>query len=571
MGARLVAARNEFESFQVVITASDAADGVEVEARNPLVGPAGTRIPARNLTVYREVAYEVDADAGKPPSDGEGAEGEWPDALIPARDYLFGEERAAFPVDVEAGRGLVTWVDLLVPGGAPAGGYRGSVVVSDASGPIDRVPVRVRVLDFSLPSTPTFRTAFGTSPSAPCDAHYSHRCEADSARSWRIHALYARAALENRVTISNPFPIAFGRAPSVRERAFARNAVPLLDPSSRPAIAGGTPMRLVGARMTSVHAYWQCALQRHRCLERWRRLARRYRFSDRFFLLLCDEPATSEAAWRRCRRAADRAGERWPGVRGLVTATVQDGRTSGAQPGEPDAALRRIDILAPAVNLIADREGRFRGDQRPAYDGFLSRPSRPGDPPNELWMYTSCLSYGCDTASPDPYSDGWPGYAIDQPPSQARAMGWLSYAYRTSGELYYDTTRSLATAWTDQYTSGGNGDGTLFYPGAPRGAGGGPPIGGAHEIPIESIRLKRIRDGIEDYEYLRAVGERRGRSVAEAAVTALFGGRDSATYSTAVSGRRLAAARCRLAAMIDESLRGCLPLDSTGGGKSPPG
>lgn len=54
----------------------------------------------------------------------------------------------------------------------------------------------------------------------------------------------------------------------------------------------------------------------------------------------------------------------------------------------------------------------------------------------------------------------------------------------------------------------------LFYPGVvdtvaaglPTIAGRGlntPSIGGIHNIPIESIRLKMIREGYEDYEYLK--------------------------------------------------------------------
>src|SRR5205814_7896009 len=50
--------------------------------------------------------------------------------------------------------------------------------------------------------------------------------------------------------------------------------------------------------------------------------------------------------------------------------------------------------------------------------------------------------------------------------------------------------------WTSQYNFGGNGDGTLFYPGTPA------KIGGSTEIPVESLRLKQIRDGMEDYELL---------------------------------------------------------------------
>jgi hypothetical protein len=110
------------------------------------------------------------------------------------------------------------------------------------------------------------------------------------------------------------------------------------------------------------------------------------------------------------------------------------------------------------------------------------------------------MSHGCsgDPGS-DPYWAGWPSYVIDQPGSEHRAMGFLAFEYDTVGDLYFATDYDLSTAWTDQWSFGGNGDGTLFYPGTPA------RIGGTHDIPLDSIRLKRIRDGREDFEYLLAL------------------------------------------------------------------
>jgi hypothetical protein len=85
-------------------------------------------------------------------------------------------------------------------------------------------------------------------------------------------------------------------------------------------------------------------------------------------------------------------------------------------------------------------------------------------------------------------------------------MGWIEYELGTTGELYYDTGMQYATAWTDQWApdvggAGGNGDGTLFYPGTTD------RIGGTTPIPLESLRLKMIRNGEQDYEYLRLAGK----------------------------------------------------------------
>jgi hypothetical protein len=65
------------------------------------------------------------------------------------------------------------------------------------------------------------------------------------------------------------------------------------------------------------------------------------------------------------------------------------------------------------------------------------------------------------------------------------------------------------------------------------------------------MRLKRLRDGVEDYEYLHALALRRGPAAAENAVTGLFGPPDSAAYSTAVSQAALDEERCNVASEID--------------------
>jgi hypothetical protein len=94
---------------------------------------------------------------------------------------------------------------------------------------------------------------------------------------------------------------------------------------------------------------------------------------------------------------------------------------------------------------------------------------------------------------------GWPSYAIDAPPVAHRIMPWLAFHLGIDGELYYNTVEAYARGldpWEEVRTHGGNGDGTLFYPGTPRW------IGGATHVPVESVRLKLIREGLEDYEYL---------------------------------------------------------------------
>jgi len=96
---------------------------------------------------------------------------------------------------------------------------------------------------------------------------------------------------------------------------------------------------------------------------------------------------------------------------------------------------------------------------------------------------------------------------IDYSGVRNRIMSWMSYLYDIQGELYFATNYAdgEGDAWENQFYFQGNGDGTLFYPGRPD------RIGGTSSIPIESIRLRQIRDGLEDYEYFKLLEQLIGR------------------------------------------------------------
>jgi hypothetical protein len=71
-------------------------------------------------------------------------------------------------------------------------------------------------------------------------------------------------------------------------------------------------------------------------------------------------------------------------------------------------------------------------------------------------------------------------------------------------------------------------------------------VGGTHPIPVESMRLKRIRDGREDYEYLHALAEQGRGSDAMAVARDLF----PSMRQTTVSPAAVSSMRDQAAAMI---------------------
>ncbi len=161
-------------------------------------------------------------------------------------------------------------------------------------------------------------------------------------------------------------------------------------------------------------------------------------------------------------------------------------------------------------------------------------------------------------------------------------MSWLAFEYDATGELYWHATQKLPQAWNSctqvtanqnsdcLYESGMSGDGTLFYPGracAPTAANpaciGGPT---GTDIPLESIRLKRLRDGREDYEYLHLLatsGDPADTGFARSTALGLFGpDLDHATFGTTVTPTAMAAARDALGDRIDASVPPPVPVVS---------
>ncbi len=546
--AALLAARNETESFQLVVRAGAAAvRGVRVEVTQAPAGRTGT-LPLESVRLHRAVSYDVAGVA----SDSEGALGLVPDALIPQFDTIVGEERSAFPFDVEAGRNQVVWVDVVVPPEQAAGFYDGALrVVGD--GIDQRVPIRLEVLDVELPSQPSLRSFIPATLGKICQGHYPtpdgeglgfDACPTLEER-WRLHASYARMAADNRVTLDT-VPAPPGNAETVA--LFRRHFLPLYRGEGADQLPGP---HLEGVRVDpAVLISGNCD---DACLAAWRARAQEDGFSDQMVFYVCDEPNNNPESWAGCTGELDRAQRLWPEVRTMVTATLADA-------AQFDAA-ERLDILAPLVNYLDDRPdnrlrpGAFVGDQRGSYQAWLD-----ADATRELWTYQACFSFGCEASSasrcaynesPDPYWNGWPSLAIDTPGSQHRASGWVSFAYDTVGEHYFEAVfayrqvagdtgdRLLRDAWADQYCRGGHGDGTLFYPGTPD------RIGGRTHVPVESIRLKRLRDGREDHELLVLAGERDA-----AAAQAIARSVTPRTFETTFSQSTLDSARTALADLL---------------------
>ena len=485
--ATIAAARNEFESLQVVLHSARDIHHVDVEVSS-LTGQQGARIAAGHLTVYRVDSVDIEV-----PSSRQSEAGEWPDPLVPRFDRYSGERRNAFPFSIRGGRNQPIWIEVYVPIGAQPGLYEGEATVTVAGEIAAVIPLRLEVWPFTLPSTASLRTSFGFSGLTALRQHDGDLVE--------VSRLYARAALLHRISLHGgswrtPEVVRIGRGFRLDWDDYDAEMGGFLDGTVL-----GPDDPLPGARVTSVDLRTPGSLNGvEERLAYWRAWAEHFRdkgWFDRLFFYLFDEPQGEEDYARilelgRELRRAD------PEIRTLLTEQVVD-------------SLREVvDIWVPLLNCV---------HAKPDFSPWCEGPASPAQAPDiaTFWAYQSCASHGCNIVGGD-YFDDWPSYVIDAPAVANRVMQWIAWRYRIEGELYYNTVEGYGDGdpWVDVRLYGGNGEGTLFYPGTPE------RIGGHSEIPIESVRLKLIRDGLEDYEYLvllaaagdRAYADRQAESVA---------------------------------------------------------
>jgi hypothetical protein len=125
-------------------------------------------------------------------------------------------------------------------------------------------------------------------------------------------------------------------------------------------------------------------------------------------------------------------------------------------------------------------------------DSVQQWPALPFTAGGDLWSYTSCNAGFGNT----------PEWMVDYPPINERIQaGFLNFAQGAKGLLYYRadgwTAGNAIGSWNNVDTTacggglGRPGDGIFLYPPAP--------IGSTESAP--GIRLKAIRDGLQDYEY----------------------------------------------------------------------
>jgi hypothetical protein len=474
--AVIYAAKNEFESFQIHEQAGGSPITLNSVTISDLVNAqTGTHISATtNILVYRE-AYQNITVA----SDSAGVTGLTPDILIPTIDPYYKQARNAFPVTIAPGQNQSVWIDILVPTTAPSGYYSGTATLTNAGSTYATLPILLAVWNFSLPSTSSLTTSYSTEQQAMClQAYGSYAgCSvfpgAGGSSDTAIDLMQVdvgKMMLDHRISDASLVTLA---PPTTDFTQFDSRYGPLLDGTARTLLSG--------ARLTDIYYYPAHRLPSATLVQNWATHFNAKGWLPQLEFPVCDEPP-SGCNWTDIPTWAAPVLGASPPIRTMVTTSLSKATSNGV--------LGSIKILADAQYDL-DSSGFGGSNTRPGYNSWISGGGT-------LWWYIS------DGTAP------LPQYFIDATPVRNRVNQWLTYLYNISGELYFDmdfcfdhdlthcgsSGSSLADPWVNIRAFNGNGEGTLYYPGTPA------KIGGTTPVPIPSIRLKLIRDGMEDYEYL---------------------------------------------------------------------
>ena len=489
------AARNEWESFQILVRSSVPIEGINITAGD-LAAPYGAVIKGQDARLYREHQIYLKQSSGGRGGYGVFRPGWYADGLIPfehplTRRSLPQAKYRAVPFDLPAGQTHGFWIDIYVPADAKPGTYQGTYRVVSKDATLAEIPVRLAVWDFELPRFSALRTDFDTTLPEVVSSYTKAAKKPKESIDWKAvaeqfwdlskrHHINAIAPDELRVPAAKEgdrYRFTDAQIAALREfiDRYNVNAVRIGNPIGHAKAVGTvlTPEReaVLKARLAAYD-------------DAYRKVGRPEVI---FYTYLLDEPG-SEATYRFVRTWGRAIREAKSPVQVMVTEQTTP---------EKD----RWGSLAGAVDIWCPVFTRFNPQS-------AARRQALGE---TIWTYT-CMNW----------------WQIDYPLIAFRAPAWTAWHFGIRGLLYWDMMhwREVQDPWTDPATKtnpadGGkrNGEGSLLYPANDVGFDG----------VVPSIRLKAIRDSIEDYDYL-VILEKQGRASEARAITSRLIGRYSAKW-----------------------------------------
>lgn len=490
--AEIELARNEYESFQVVLLACPGVALGEVRVEpGPLTCPETKHTLPPECLEWQQVGYVRMEKLFAHPAYSEAVAGWWPDPLLPRPS-----------VTVPDGFAQAVWLTLHAPPDTPAGAYVGDVWVRPAARPAAAVAVRATVLPLTLPVRGHMKTAFALMDGF-LERVYGRPL------SPRIRRQFGDFVLRHRLNpddISRTSPPAIEDLLHYRDRGLnAFNVLNMVEERGERPWVCWSPLSVYTPEFET------------RLVERMEATVaelRRNDLADRAYVYTFDE--RGEEFFPTIRKYFGLIKQNYPELHTLTTAKV---------PQDPER-MRELNVdwncpLSSAYHFAEAEACRRQGLQ--------------------VWSYI-CLGPRYPFAN----------WLADDPLVEARVIWWQAFHQKMDGFLYWGlniwsrtqneepidpaadprlgwsiTTGRPATRWERLH-----GDGVLLYPGK--------------DGPLGSIRLANIRDGLEDYEYLWLLSHKAGVEEARQACLPVTGGLTEFTRDAAVLRRQRAAVARRL-------------------------
>lgn len=486
--ARVRAARNEYVNAQLAVRAGQQVEELNVEASPPRLGE-------RTLPCTVRWADYVSVRSNPPKTPPEElvrpAPGPFPDPL-----------RESFPFSLKAGETHAIWVTVFVPAETPPGPYSASVKILSASRTVQETPLEVTVTEAAVPAEPSLRVTNWFSLNDGNLGRF-YNTEEYSDAYWNVIANLARVMAEHRQSVILTPVVALAQ-PSYRDgkvvydfsrldrwvRTFDEAGVngliegghllgrrsgydtPVVVPSWFPEYGKflKEPLAPEDPRVRQFMEGFLPALYSHIGQRGWK---------DRYIQHVLDEPHGDEPAiYERYARLIRR---HMPGIRTVDAIDLSD---------DLPFMDKYLDIWVPVLGRFDDRLEAIRAHQ-----------ARGG----EVWFYTCVFPQGA-------YLNRF----IDQSLLKVRLLHWFNFRHQLTGYLHWG-----GNYWTDQpfddvqkIINDGKlllpaGDNAIVYPQPTKSS------------VLSSIRLEAMRDGIEDYELLRALEARDPAKAAALAAEAI--------------------------------------------------
>ena len=505
---KIKAARNEWEPFQVIVKGHTGLLDIKITS-SKLVDSQGNQISAP--VIFHQHYLPITSTA----NTKYGHLGMVPDALVPLvhpeNGQATGGKYGGDNFNVKPGELQAFWLDIFVDKTTPPGIYKGVVEVTARGLDAVVLPVELEVFGFMLPSPKHLLATFQLSSGSVKQSHQS-KDRSRLPKKLQSELAHEYEAMLHEHYINNWSPITGfnyglnGAQVTIRNgkvvvdwSRFDKLVAPYMDgsayddkvPAQTLFVPYWIPVKKAKgdgwAHKVNMHNYRNIELdlfgqyikevQHHMKEKGW---------IDRAYVFYFDEPFISDWKYAAFIQTSRVIRKEAPELKIMITDGYKD----------PDEYKKRSYITEPIEKFVDVWDPVTFQVSSPELADYYRK--RKAEGKFDIWCQTLA------NANPKrAVINLFPEY--DMP--FHRMWGVMSWNFGFQGIEWWETivwwdgkVKKRLDPWTDPTAFPGfrqplNSDGRLFFPGTPDAIGG-------PDIPISTLRMKAIREAIEDYEYL---------------------------------------------------------------------